>query len=438
MRKLDIGILHSEHVRFSFNGAFVCFGESYDSADYSVTVNGNHIHFNGKDYERLHFLPLLSESLFTLHDVVIGVNFHWERTQRQTFEGELILFVEDGKIRVVNRLDVERYLESVISSEMSAGSSLEFLKAHTVISRSWLYAQLMRCGSNTSAMLGYEKDDEIIRWYTREDHTSFDLCADDHCQRYQGVPLIENEKVKQAVCETAGIVMAYDGEICDARFSKCCGGMTERFSACWEWEDKPYLQAFRDVDSKDGFVDLTDENNVRVWIETSPDAFCNTYDRNILEQVLNGYDLETNDFYRWSIRYTQSELSRLVRERSGIDFGMIEALEPVERSASGRIVRLRVVGSKRSVVVGKELEIRRWLSASHLYSSAFVVDSCNDEQTGERSFLLKGAGWGHGVGLCQIGAAMMGAKGYLYKDILLHYYPGVQFENIEEINGKEV
>ena len=433
MRKPDIGILHSESVRFFFEGTFYCLGEAYDSAEYFVEVVGGTLRFNGKNYDRLHFYPSSNKSLFTLYDVVIGVNFHWERKQRQTFEGELILFVEEDKICVVNRLDVEAYLKSVISSEMSASSSLEFLKAHTVISRSWLYAQLLPNRNNNCSTLGYETADEIVRWYARENHTSFDLCADDHCQRYQGISHKENEKVNKAVVETAHIVMVCDGEVCDARFSKCCGGMTERFSACWEWEDKSYLQAFRDVGDKAGFVDLTNEKNARTWIETMPESFCNTYDREILEQVLNGYDLETNDFYRWSVLYRQSELSQLVSERSGIDFGVIEALEPVERAASGRLVRLRVVGSKRSVVVGKELEIRRWLSSSHLYSSAFIVDTYNDEQSGELCFLLKGAGWGHGVGLCQIGAAMMGAKGFSYKDILLHYYPGVELKDINEI-----
>ncbi|MBQ3188800.1 MAG: SpoIID/LytB domain-containing protein [Bacteroidaceae bacterium] len=433
MRTLDIGILLSPQVRFSFHGGYVCSGVTYSAADLSAVVVGDAIRFAGSEYKRIHFRPCDENAFFTLHDVVIGVNFHWERTQQQNFHGELILFVEQGKIRAVNRLDVETYLKSVISSEMSAGSSLEFLKAHTVISRSWLYAQLLRADKNNCSVLGSETPDEIIRWYAREDHTTFDLCADDHCQRYQGIPQKGNDRVEQAVAETAGIVLTHDGVVCDARFSKCCGGMTERFSACWETVDMPYLQAFRDVADKNGSVDLTNEENARAWIETSPEAFCNTADKTILEQVLNGYDLETNDFYRWQVKYGRQELSELVRERSGIDFGLIEALQPVERAASGRIVRLRIVGNKRTVIVGKELEIRRWLSPSHLYSSAFVVDVCDDASTGEQYFVLKGAGWGHGVGLCQIGAAVMGARGCSYTEILSHYYPNTELCNIESI-----
>ncbi len=434
MRKPDIGIMLSDKVFFSFVGDYRHEYQTYSCVEYMAEAVGNKIRFAGKEYERLHFTPVSDDAYFTLRNVVIGVDFHWERTQRQNFHGELILFVEQGMVRVVNRLDVESYLKSVISSEMSADSSLEFLKAHAIISRSWLYAQLLRSRKNDCAVMGYETDNEIVRWYAREDHTTFDFCADDHCQRYQGIPQKGNERVERAVAETAGIVMAYDGQICDARFSKCCGGTTERFSTCWEQQDMPYLQAFRDVADKAGYMDLTNEQNARAWIETSPEAFCNTADKEILEQVLNGYDLETSDFYRWQVRYTGQELSHLVRERSGIDFGTIEALLPVERAASGRIVRLQIIGSKRSMIVGKELEIRRWLSSSHLYSSAFVVDVLDAPTASERIFVLKGAGWGHGVGLCQIGAAVMGAKGFSHTEILGHYYPGVELCDVEKIS----
>lgn len=432
MRSVDIGVLLSEQIKFHFNGQFSCNGSVVEGVEHVVTISSNKVLWNGVEYSRLTFVPLSAECCFVLHDVVIGVNFHWERFQDQTFVGELILFVEEGKVRAVNRLPVEEYLKSVISSEMSATSSLEFLKAHTVISRSWLYAQLVRRNVNSCAVLGHENDMETIRWYAREDHTLFDLCADDHCQRYQGVPRECNEQVEEAVSSTEGLVLVHDGEVCDARFSKCCGGMTERFSACWEDEDKEYLQAFRDNDGKNGFVDLTNEENAREWIESVPDAFCNTTDREVLSQVLNGYDQETNDFYRWQVGYSQQELSQLVASRSGIDFGMIEELQPVERASSGRIVRLRIVGSLRSHIVGKELEIRRWLSPSHLYSSAFVVDR-EIAMDGSVSFLLKGAGWGHGVGLCQIGAAMMGERGYDYCRILQHYYPDALIDDIDNV-----
>lgn len=415
----------------------MCNGRDTFSGDCSVSVCGDSLMWQGAPCNRVHLIPADEECRFTLRDVVIGLDFHWERRQDQIFEGELLLFVEDGRVRAVNSLPVEKYLKSVISSEMSASSSAEFLKAHTVISRSWLYAQLLRVGESSPSVLGWSDDNEIIRWYARENHTLFDLCADDHCQRYQGIPAVCNREVEAAVAATANIVLAHDGRVCDARFSKCCGGMTERFSACWEDVDMDYLQAFRDCEGKDGFVDLTDETNARRWILDAPPAFCNTADKDILAQVLNGYDRETNDFYRWTVRYTQSELSGLVAAKSGIDFGVITALEPVERAASGRIVRLRITGSKRTLVVGKELEIRRLLSPTHLYSSAFIVDMEQPAPDGEPLFVMRGAGWGHGVGLCQIGAAMMGERGFSYKEILAHYYPGATLENIENLSNSD-
>lgn len=433
MRYVDIGILLADDIEFVLSGSFACNGNNVNAGSYEVKMSEGFLLFMENHCNRLHFVPSSPDCRFTLCNVVIGLGFHWERKQKQAFEGELIFFVEDGRIRAVNRIPVECYLKSVISSEMSSGCSLEFLKAHTVISRSWLYAQLYRSVRNGNAKLGYEHENEIIRWYAREDHVNFDLCADDHCQRYQGVAQTANPKVVVAVDETKDQVLVHDGRVCDARFSKCCGGVTERFSACWEDEDKEYLQAFRDTATKESFADLTDEAVARSWIEAAPESFCNTSDKAVLSQVLNGYDCETTDFYRWQVEYTQSELSRLVCERSGIDFGTIEALQPVERAASGRLVRLRIVGSKRTVVVGKELEIRRWLSSSHLYSSAFVVDTYISPVTNETVFLLKGAGWGHGVGLCQIGAAMMGEKGYSYREILQHYYPETILESIENL-----
>lgn len=432
MRKIDIGILLAEKIVFELHGDFSCEGTILKHGIHTVTMGDGTMLLDGCSCRHMHLSPLSIDAVFTLHDVLIGVDFHWQRTQNQTFEGELIFLIENGKVRAVNRLPVENYLHSVISSEMSATASLEFLKAHTIISRSWLYAQLLRCGNAAEAVMEYGNENEIVRWYARENHTLFDLCADDHCQRYQGISSARNETVMRAVKETAGIVLAYEGSVCDARFSKCCGGVTERFSACWEDVDYDYLRSFRDNVDRTIPDDLTDEAAARRWIEEAPAAFCNTQDTAVLSQVLNGYDRETNDFYRWQVCYTQDELSQLVASRSGIDFGVIEDLQPVERATSGRLVRLRIVGRKRTLVVGKELEIRRWLSPSHLYSSAFVVDK-ESTTDGSVIFCLKGAGWGHGVGLCQIGAAMMGEKGYDYRRILEHYYPGAVLCDIDTL-----
>lgn len=426
MRKVDIGILRAPQIKFDFIGAF-CFEFGNGKTENIVFIEDGKLSYEGGFYDEILFTPCGDDSMFTLHDVVIGVNFHWQRKESQSFKGELRLIVEDGEVRAINRIDVEEYLVSVISSEMSATSSLEFLKAHTIVSRSWLYAQLLRKERIQQGVLGWENQEEIIRWYAREDHTLFDLCADDHCQRYQGVTRAHNPNVERAVKETSGIVLEYDGEVCDARFSKCCGGVTERFSACWENEDYAYLQAFRDAEGNEELPDLSTEEGARDWIEKTPASYCSTTDNHVLSQILNGYDRETNDFYRWRVEYSQKELSRLIAERSGIDFGTIEELLPVERGASGRIVKLKVVGSKTFKTVGKELEIRRWLSKSHLYSSAFVVDKSTSPD-GEVRFVLKGAGWGHGVGLCQIGAAMMGEKGCSCEQILSFYYPGCVME----------
>ena len=421
MRTVDVGILIASQVEFELQGEFRCNGQPV-TAKSRVFIEGNSLQYNGTVSEELAFLPTADDCRFVLYDVLIGVNFHWQRRENQTFKGELRFIVENGQVRAINRLFIEDYLVSVISSEMSATSSLEFLKAHTVISRSWLYAQLHRKERVQASVLGHETPDEVVRWYAREDHTLFDLCADDHCQRYQGLTRAINPNVQAAVKATENLVLKYDGEVCDARFSKCCGGVTERFSACWEDVDYEYLQAFRDTPHKEPLPPLETEEGARAWIESTPDAFCSSVAPEVLSQVLNNYDRETNDFYRWQVEYSQEELSRLVAERSGIDFGLIEELQPVERGASGRLVKLRIVGSRAVRVVGKELEIRRWLSPTHLYSSAFVVDKI--ERQGTICFLLKGAGWGHGVGLCQIGAAVMGERGCSYEDILRHYYPG--------------
>jgi stage II sporulation protein D len=371
-------------------------------------------------------------SSFVIHSVTIGVDFHWQRNEDQVFKGNLKLIIEDGKLVLVNVLSLEDYLISVISSEMKATASIDLLKAHAVISRSWLLAQMEKKSSlginsekyNTS----YITENEIIRWYDREDHKSFDVCADDHCQRYQGITRASTSAVVTVIEETFGEVLTYNGSVCDTRYSKCCGGITELFENAWEPVSHPYLQRVIDNPFPPAGYDLNInmEKNAEIWISGNPDSFCSTTDKNILSQVLNDYDQETNDFFRWKVTYTQDELSLLVKSRTGIDFGVIEKLTALERGSSGRITKLKIDGSKRTMVIGKELEIRKALSKTHLYSSCFIVEK---KETGKViSFVLNGAGWGHGVGLCQIGAAVMGSKGYSYRDILTHYFSGAVIE----------
>jgi len=400
---------------------------------HKVNYRDNKIWLNDKmtDEDFLLFEPIrYHESSFELNDVTIGIKFHWERKEDQTFKGSLKIIVEDEKLTAINILPLEDYLISVISSEMSATSSLELLKAHAIISRSWLLAQIEKgqiLKQNPKAYQSIlETPEEYIRWYDREDHQNFDVCGDDHCQRYQGITRQSTSLVEQAVTETKGMLLMYDGKICDARFSKSCGGIAETFENVWEPEVHPYLQAIIDNPSvPDGFeTDLTNELAADTWIRNAPEAFCNTHDKEVLSQVLNDYDQETKDFYRWKLSYQQADLAELIARKSGRDFGAIVDLIPVERGKSGRLKKLKIVGTKLTLIIGKELEIRKTLSESHLYSSAFVVDKLNiiEEIPGE--FILTGAGWGHGVGLCQIGAAMMGAKGYKYDEILLHYFRG--------------
>lgn len=394
----------------------------------SRTPDGR-ISWQGKEYDELEFHPYNPETgIFEIKDVVIGVNFHWERKEDQRFLGSARFIVEGDNLTVINVLPVESYLLSVISSEMSANASLELLKAHAVISRSWLLAQIEKNKNITASGETYsaftETADERVKWYDREDHINFDVCADDHCQRYQGVTRQSTPKVAEAIGATRGQVLTYDGVLCDARFSKCCGGVFEEFENCWEPRHYHYLGVRRDDADENAFPNLREETNAESFILSRPDAFCNTSDAKILSQVLNNYDQETTDFYRWKVEYTSEEISEMACRRSGIDFGTIVDLIPIERGTSGRLIRLKIVGTKRTMIIGKELEIRKTLSNSHLYSSAFTVEKHNvDPVTGiPASFTLHGAGWGHGVGLCQIGAAVMGAKGYDYRAILSHYF----------------
>lgn len=424
-----VGILFQPRIHFSLLSAYTFNGMQMDSGDYHVEISDGKICLNGKLYDEILFEtdhPHTSE--FELKDVVIGINFHWERKENQRFLGGLKFIVENDAITAINIVSLEDYLTSVISSEMSATSSEELLKAHAVISRSWLLAQIQKTKSLEKSDKNYQTSfitpTEIVRWYDREDHARFDVCADDHCQRYQGTTRQSTELVRQVIAQTRGEVLMYGDAICDARFSKCCGGVMETFENVWEPIVHPYLQGKADNADNTPLPDLTIEEDADRWIRTSPPAFCNTQDATVLQQVLNDYDQETADFYRWKVVYSQGELATLIRERYGIDYGNIIDLVPLERGVSGRIVRLKIIGTERVMTIGKELEIRRTLSKSHLYSSAFVVDAENENDEGiPQQFTLIGAGWGHGVGLCQIGAAMMAEKSYGYDEILEHYFP---------------
>lgn len=440
---VNVGIVSGQKIHFSLNKPYLAKGEMV-TGEQEVAFSEGGILWNGNQYSSLTFHPQSADASFSLSDVTIGVNFHWERKETQTFLGTLHFVVESDKICAINELPVERYLESVISSEMSATSSLELLKAHAVISRSWLLAQMKKrrevaeSGNNFFSFV--KKDDRLIRWYDREDHTIFDVCADDHCQRYQGITKETSPHVAEAIRQTKGQILMDGDDICDARFSKCCGGVTEEFQYCWEDTPKNYLSSVRDIiqgvksvgsASPAPLPSLQDEAAAEAWIRSNPPAFCNTTDKKILSQVLNDYDQETADFYRWKVTLTQEKLKQLLDEKLKMNFGDILDLQAEERGKSGRISKLRIVGTEKTFVIGKELEIRRALSDTHLYSSAFVVDRCDiDEKGVPQRFDIIGAGWGHGVGLCQIGAAVMGEEGFDYDAILLHYYQGAEIKKV--------
>lgn len=428
---INVGILTEKAVLFVFHDEYVHAetGAFLQGEQRALFVNGK-IVFNGKLYNELFFEPSCPEASFELKAVTIGINFHWQRLENQTFKGALNLVIGQEGIVTINQVDVEEYLLSVISSEMSATASKEFLKAHAVISRSWLLAQSennFRRAERKKYSNYYRDKEQLIRWYDREDHLFFDVCADDHCQRYQGITRAFTPLVQEVIRETRGEVLTDADHICDTRFSKCCGGVTERFEHCWEPIPHSYLTTLRDSEEI-AYPDLTQETEAEKWIRSTPEAFCNTTDKHILAQVLTDYDQETSNFYRWRVEYSQKQLAELIHRKSGMDFGEILDLIPLERGTSGRITKLKIVGTRQSFIIGKELEIRRTLSETHLYSSAFVVDKESILYDTPGKFILTGAGWGHGVGLCQIGAAVMGAQGYGYKDILAHYFPSAQLE----------
>lgn len=433
---VTVGIVSAQKIHFSLNKPYLAKGEKV-LGEQVVEFSEGGVLWNGNQYSQLTFHPQSADASFSLSDVTIGVNFHWERKETQTFLGTLRFVVESDKIVAINELPVEKYLESVISSEMSATSSLELLKAHAVISRSWLLAQMKKrrevAESGNNFFSFTKKEDTLIRWYDREDHTLFDVCADDHCQRYQGITKETSPHVAEAIRQTKGQILMDGEEICDARFSKCCGGITEEFQYCWENTPKTYLTAVRDIalGVEHTLPNLTNEEEAEKWIRFNPPAFCNTQDKKILSEVLNDYDQETVNFYRWKETLSQEKLQQLIADKLKMDLGAILDMKAVERGKSGRISKLQIIGTEKTFTIGKELEIRRTLSDSHLLSSAFVVDKYDkDEQGVPQRFELIGAGWGHGVGLCQIGAAVMGEQGYHYDAILLHYYQGAEIKKL--------
>lgn len=432
---VSVGIMECPEISFELSGNFLDNNGESTSGSHTVSLSNGLVKWKDQTFEEVVLTPQDSHCLFQLKDVTIGIDYHWQRKEVQSFPGTLKLLAHGNKIIAINNAHIEDYLLSVISSEMKATASLEFLKASAIISRSWLLKQIEnRHNPNTGKASSTEQlntEQEVLTWSDREDHTLFDVCADDHCQRYQGIQKASCENVRKAINETFGTILTDNDEICDARFAKSCGGVSEEYEYCWDNQHINYLSAVADVlPGEHIFPDLTIEKEAEKWIRSNPPSFCNTKDKAILGQVLNDYDLETPDFYRWRQEYSQTELRSLIEEHTSKDFGEILDLQPLLRGQSGRIYKMRIVGKKRSLIIGKELEIRRVLSTSHLYSSAFIVEKSDITDGVPQHFTLLGAGWGHGVGMCQIGAAVMGVKGYTYKDILLHYYQGASIEKI--------
>ncbi|MFP4289226.1 MAG: SpoIID/LytB domain-containing protein [Bacteroidales bacterium] len=439
--KIRVGIMFSEEISFYLHGDFSTEqGKVFVPGQYKILKKQKDILLENHNGEQTKIeIPFTltptkyDESFFELNNVTIGINFHWERKENQQFKGDLEIIEEEGHLTAINVLALEDYLESVISSEMSARSSEGLLKAHAVISRSWLLAQtekgklLQKQGKQHQ---GVKTEDEFIQWYDREDHQNFDVCADDHCQRYQGITKASTNEVANSVRETFGQVLAYGENICDARYSKCCGGIAETFENVWEPVPHPYLTKVIDnPDTPEGFdTTLDTEQKAQHWIRGNPSAFCNTHDKKVLQQVLNDYDQETTDFFRWKTVLSQEDIQRLLSSRLNISVGKILDLIPIERGVSGRLIKLKIVGSEKSITIGKELVIRKAFSKTHLYSSAFVTDKTEIKDGVPGKFIFTGAGWGHGVGLCQIGAAVMGNNGYSYKEILMHYFKGAQLK----------
>lgn len=429
---ISVGIVTADEVQVALNGQYRIQDKEYYFAETVIISSKNGgLLLSAKNLEikenAIEIQPLES-SIICIENVVIGKQFHWEKKEIQSFEGRFRFLKEDSMVTAINEIELEKYIASVISSEMSSANHPELLKAHAVMSRSWLMAQILNSSSNREKRI--ESPDKIIRWYDREDHDLFDVCADDHCQRYQGIGKIKNMAAIEAVKSTRGIFLTTENQICDARFSKCCGGISEAYDNIWDSKEVTYLHAVRDHQTEN-IPDLTLETDIENWILASPDSFCNTENAVILDQILPDFDRKTQDFYRWKISYTNGELSKIIHKKSGIDFGRIEDLISLKRGKSGRIIELQITGEKTQMIVGKELEIRKWLSPTHLYSSAFVVNKKGDKEYPE-TFELTGAGWGHGAGLCQIGAAVMALKGYDHTEILAHYFRNATIKSLYE------
>ena len=432
---ISVGIIAEKQINFDLYGDFKVKGiKKFFSGRFSAEILNDKIKCKRGDDSLEADKEIIFEpddidlESFLIKDVTIGVRFHWQRKEKQRFQGSLKLLRDKDKIIVINIIPLEKYLTSVISSEMSAKSSIDLLKSLAVVSRSWLLAQIEKSNSMKKKKQVYSSEsrteDEFIKWYDREEHELFDVCADDHCQRYQGITKISTQAARQAVEETFGLVLFYNNKICDTRFSKCCGGITESFHNVWEPEVHEYLTSVIDYkyEPESYNPDFSVERNAHKWILGNPPAYCNTNNEKILSQVLVEYDRETKDFFRWKVVYSQSEISELILKNSGIDFGEIIDLIPVQRGSSSRLIKLKIVGSKKELVVGKELEIRNILSSTHLYSSAITIEKQNVDNNIPGKFVIYGAGWGHGVGLCQIGAAVMADKGHSFDEILLHYF----------------
>jgi SpoIID/LytB domain protein len=437
---ISVGILTDKQIEFELYGDFKSYGiRKTFSGRFSAELSNDKIIFK-QGTERLEvsneiiFEPQeAGMESFLIRNVTVGNKFHWQRKENERFIGSLKIVKNNNLITAINILPVEDYLTSVISSEMSAKSSIESLKTHAIISRSWLFSQIMKSRNrNPNNKSEFNSESEHLKWYDREEHKLFDFCNDDHCQRYHGITKVFTGQARQAIDYTRGIVLQYGEEICDARYSKCCGGITEAYENVWEPVKHEYLKPVVDYkfEPEPFQTDLTVEKNAFKWIKGNPGAFCNTHDKNVLSQILVDFDQATKDFFRWRVEYSQNEISEIIASKSGIDFGSILDLDPLERGASGRVIKLKITGSKRTLVVGKELEIRKFLSKTHLYSSAIVIIKAGDDKGIPKKFSIYGAGWGHGVGLCQIGAAVMASKGYMFDEILLHYFSGVKLKKI--------
>jgi len=439
---ISVGILTEKKIVFELHGNYMVAGsETYFRGIFSAEIKDNQIVCSNnsdkiENTEEILFAPEdpHSES-FLIRDVIIGIDFHWQRKEKQRFNHSLKIIRDGNKVVAINILPLGNYIVSVISSEMSAKCSLQSLKSLSVVSRSWVLAQLEKRETEEVVEKNLsinQPEEELVKWYDREQHKNYDVCADDHCQRFQGITKVSTENAREAVTQTRGIVLLSEGKICDTRYSKSCGGITEDFENVWETVRVPYLISKIDYkyEPENFNIDFSNEANARKWITGNPQSFCNTSDKVILSQILIDYDQDTTNFFRWRVEYTQNDLTAIIKDKSGIDFGDILDLIPVERGSSARLIKLRIIGTKKSLTVGKELEIRRILSKNHLYSSAFMVDKIIGKNDMPKKFILHGAGWGHGVGLCQIGGAVMAEKGYQFDEILLHYFSNVTIKKI--------